>query len=234
MKMIRLFLLLFLALNIGAIQTTNAQDGEKKESEKDAKKRMKEEKKRQKEELKQYKKMKPEAVKAMKVGNDRLNSQVSTLSYTRDSQTQVINTLQAKISEQDSALKTMEANMAANKAQASVSSDDAGSMGGSGSTISTTKGIVFAVQLGAFRNFNLSKSPGKGVNVQTEEGISKYIVGIFRKPTDADVFKKEIQKMGIKDAWVVAFKDGKRIPKEEAIKLMKSGSGGGNGVEVSE
>ena len=91
------------------------------------------------------------------------------------------------------------------------------------STIST-KGVVYKVQIGAFKNKDLSKyfknNPNFGGEVDSD-GTQKYSIGVFKDYWEADTFKKYMRQMGVKDAWVVAYKDGERISMKDA----REGSG---------
>lgn len=87
----------------------------------------------------------------------------------------------------------------------------------------STKGIWFEVQLGAFKNFDLKQYKGNLTAISEENGddFTKYTVGKFMDYQVATNFKKDIQKMGIKNAWVVAKKDGKRIEVKRALTELK-------------
>ncbi|MCC7302736.1 MAG: N-acetylmuramoyl-L-alanine amidase [Bacteroidia bacterium] len=54
-----------------------------------------------------------------------------------------------------------------------------------------------------------------------EKGIWKYMSGEFIKPEDAVKRQKELKDLGFKDAFLVAYKDGMKIPYGEAVKLIK-------------
>lgn len=84
----------------------------------------------------------------------------------------------------------------------------------------TPKGIYYMVQVGAFRNRipqNLYDefAPVHGETVGN--GITRYCAGYFLSFDKADNAKIDIRRMGYGDAFVVAFKDGKRIPMYEAM-----------------
>jgi hypothetical protein len=84
----------------------------------------------------------------------------------------------------------------------------------------TPKGIYYMVQVGAFRNRipqNLYDefAPVHGETVGS--GITRYCAGYFLSFDKADNAKIDIRRMGYADAFVVAFKDGKRIPIYEAM-----------------
>jgi epidermal growth factor receptor substrate 15 len=85
--------------------------------------------------------------------------------------------------------------------------------------IALPEGIVYKVQVGAFRN-EIPQShfaefaPIMGETVGT--GITRYTVGLFKGFTSADLAKAEIRGLGYRDAFVVAFRNGVRIPLYEA------------------
>ncbi|MGB3617563.1 MAG: hypothetical protein WBA12_05545, partial [Catalinimonas sp.] len=80
-------------------------------------------------------------------------------------------------------------------------------------------GLMFKVQIGAFRNQDLSAyttHPNFG-GEQAEDGTRRYTLGAFNDYWRADTFKKYLRKMGVKDAWVVAYRDGQRIAMRDAL-----------------
>ncbi|WP_018341634.1 hypothetical protein [Cytophaga aurantiaca] len=82
------------------------------------------------------------------------------------------------------------------------------------------KGIVYKVQIGAFKNKDLSKYFDNNKNFSGEvdaDGTKKYTLGAFATYWEADNFKKYLREMGVSDAWVVAYKDGKRIELKDAL-----------------
>ncbi len=82
------------------------------------------------------------------------------------------------------------------------------------------KGLVFRVQIGAFRKKDLTKyfdnNPNFGGEVDAD-GIKKYTLGYFRDYWQADTFKKYLREMGVKDAWIVPYRDGVRIEMKDAL-----------------
>ena len=82
------------------------------------------------------------------------------------------------------------------------------------------KGVVYKVQIGAFKNKDLSKYFSNNKNFSGEvdaDGTKKYTLGSFPTYWEADNFKKYLREMGVSDAWVVAYKDGKRIEVKDAL-----------------
>jgi len=90
-----------------------------------------------------------------------------------------------------------------------------------GSTASTAKpGIIYKVQIGAFRNKDLTKYFNNNKNFSGDvdsDGAKKYTLGEFVEYWEADNFKKYLREMGVKDAWIVAYKDGNRVPIKDAL-----------------
>ena len=85
------------------------------------------------------------------------------------------------------------------------------------------KGVIYKIQLGASSKLvNLQSQPWakvKQIEVQKIKGIHKYLVGEY--PSYKEVLKaqKYWKGKGFKDAFVVAYQDGKRISVGEAKKL---------------
>lgn len=83
-----------------------------------------------------------------------------------------------------------------------------------------SKGVVFKVQIGAFKNKDLAKyfdnNPNFGGEA-TEKGEQRYTIGVFRDYWEADKFKKYMREMGVKDAWIVPFKDGQRVEIKDVL-----------------
>jgi hypothetical protein len=89
--------------------------------------------------------------------------------------------------------------------------------GGSKESMKAPSGIYFRVQIGAYKTFKLNQSASQGpLGTETEGDIYKYLFGYYSTLEEAEQVKTDFVKMGIKDAWVVGFDNGKRISKEEA------------------
>lgn len=74
-----------------------------------------------------------------------------------------------------------------------------------------TKGVVYKVQVGNFRDKNLSKFLQEGQFwMQDPDGAKKYTIAYFRDYWEADSFKKVLQGLGVKDAWIVAYENNQR------------------------
>jgi TolA-binding protein len=88
-----------------------------------------------------------------------------------------------------------------------------------------SKGVVFKVQVGAFKNKDLQKyfdnNPNLGGEVKEGEP-QKITIGIFRDYWEADTFKKYMREMGVKDAWIVPYKDGQRVEIKDVLEGVVS------------
>ena len=82
------------------------------------------------------------------------------------------------------------------------------------------QGLVFRVQIGAFEKLNVPASlDGENDNMDLEmvDGLQKIIIGKYPDVQSADALRTYMQKLGIPDAWVVAYQDGVRIPVENVV-----------------
>ncbi|MBX7094464.1 MAG: hypothetical protein K1X56_07080 [Flavobacteriales bacterium] len=89
------------------------------------------------------------------------------------------------------------------------------------------KGVYFKVQVGAFRNpipNETFKEFAPITGERTPAGLTRYTVGYFTNFNSANDAKNEIRGMGYSDAFVVGFKDGKRIPLNEALAEIGQGN----------
>lgn len=88
-----------------------------------------------------------------------------------------------------------------------------------------SRGVVFKVQIGAFKNKNLAKyfdnNPNFGGEAKDGEP-QKITIGIFRDYWEADTFKKYMREMGVKDAWIVPYRDGERVEIKDVLEGVVS------------
>lgn len=80
--------------------------------------------------------------------------------------------------------------------------------------VESTKGVVFRVQLGAYKK-RLSKKLFPGlpdlVEVKTEDGLYKYMTGAYSTFSEAAKNKVDIVAKGYTGAFIAAYKDGQRV-----------------------
>lgn len=79
-------------------------------------------------------------------------------------------------------------------------------------------GIFYEVQIGAFEHFDLGKYNEELDRLQIErtDGLKKYILARFRSRSRAERFLRDMHKLGIPDAFIIARVDGNRMTIEEA------------------
>lgn len=83
--------------------------------------------------------------------------------------------------------------------------------------------VYFKVQLGAYQDLNIQESFTKEKTLQTEEAeasVKKYVIGEFNSFETAKKFESDLKKLGIKDAWLVPYKNQRRIPDDEASEII--------------
>jgi cell division protein FtsB len=79
------------------------------------------------------------------------------------------------------------------------------------------QGLVFCVQIGAYKKVNMDGGKSENFNTEKEGDVNKFMVGIFDTYPQAEEMKNNLRKMGLKDAWVVAYKDGARVDAKQYI-----------------
>ena len=79
---------------------------------------------------------------------------------------------------------------------------------------------VYRVQIGAF-NIKLSEKIFEGVDnvvsFKGNDGLVRYMTGSFNNYSDAINYRSQMRSRGFDDAFVVTFKDGKRVPLSKSI-----------------
>jgi trehalose-6-phosphate synthase len=85
------------------------------------------------------------------------------------------------------------------------------------------EGVFFEVQIGAFEHFDLEKYKEQLAALKSEsvDQMDKYTLGKFRKYSDAQNFKRDIEKMGIQGAFIVGKIDGQRAEISDAVKASR-------------
>jgi len=171
----------------------------------------KQEKKEWKAKAKEYRKN-PESLKQMtdaKASADatvtKQNGDIKQLQSTIGDKNAKIAELEDQIARMRAELTSAKAELDALKANPPVNSMD------------FSKGVVYKVQIGAFKNKDLSKyfdnNPNFGGEAADKNAADpqRITIGIFRDYWEADTFKKYMRDMGVKDAWIAPYKDGQRV-----------------------
>ena len=176
-------------------------------------------KKEKKEWKKKLKKTTPEQFKRMYDENAALKSEASSTQGQLSSIQASIGEKDAKIAELTEQNRKMEAQVNAAKKAIAKAKQEATEAPATSSAVSQD-GVVFKVQIGAFRNKDLSKYFENNENFggETEaDGVQKITLGNFRDYWEADTFKKYLREMGVNDAWIVPYKDGTRVAMKDVL-----------------
>jgi epidermal growth factor receptor substrate 15 len=102
--------------------------------------------------------------------------------------------------------------------------------------IKLPEGLVFKVQVGAFRNpipQDLFKGFAPITGETTPQGFTRYTAGFFRSFETANLAKDVIRGYGYSDAFVVAFYNGQRISVGEAQAMLRQG-GANQGQQLAQ
>ncbi|MEM6735173.1 MAG: Ezrin/radixin/moesin family protein [Bacteroidota bacterium] len=164
---------------------------------------------------KRIKKLEPEQYKQLLDENKSLKGQLSSVKSE-------LNGVDDRIAEKDQQILTYQEQVSdlrneLEKAQNQVNTQNVANTE-SDSSIDEDKGVVFKVQLGAFKKKDLKKYDNSpNFSAENKDGFQKLTVGVFRDYWEADRFKKELRAMGAKEAWVVSYKDGQRVPIKDVL-----------------
>lgn len=147
-----------------------------------------------------------EAKETTDTDNSALKTQVSTLN-------KQVSDKNARIAELEDQLSLMRSELTSAKAELAQLKESPAPM-------DFSRGVIFKVQIGAFKNKDLSKYFNNNPNFggeAVEKGEQKFTIGIFRDYWEADKFKKYMREMGVKDAWIVPYKDGVRVEIKDVL-----------------
>jgi len=179
-----------------------------------AQKKSKEDKAAEKEWKKKLKDLEPAQLKALYEEKEALTKEKSDLnSRVVDLETQ-LSDKNAEVDKVKMQLQESEKQLADAKTAASNAAKN--SLGGPMST----NGVIFKVQVGAFKNKDLTKYFKNSKNFSGDvdaDGTKKYTLGYFGEYWEAENFKKYLREMGVKDAWIVAYKDGTRVEIKDVL-----------------
>ncbi|MEN0004102.1 MAG: hypothetical protein AAF798_08165 [Bacteroidota bacterium] len=136
---------------------------------------------------------------------ERLKTQLQETEATLNSKDQTKGQLQGKINQLQDQLATTQRNLDMVSQQVQETSDD--------------YGVWFRVQIGAYEQNQIDQSLQTTDQFALEGGdeLQKIVLGRFRQYDEAKRLKDHLKTKGLKDAWIVSYKDGERVP-IEAVK----------------
>ena len=162
---------------------------------------------------KKLKELTPEQYKRLVDDNNNLQKQVSELRGEAEHYRSESQSKDAQIAKLLAEIKENESKTVASPAQVPATNS-------SSKTVQNISTIIYKVQIGAFRNKDLKKYLDNHPIFSGDsdsDGTRKYTLGAFTDYWEADRFKKYLREMGVKDAWIVAYKNGERIPIKDAL-----------------
>ena len=179
----------------------------------------KKEKKEWKKKAKEYSK-KPSDLKQLIEDKQAADNEVSALNRKTTELQGSIASKDTRIAELEDQLNQMRGQLSATRAELAQLKEAPAA-----TSMDFSRGVVFKVQIGAFKNKNLSKyfenNPNFGGEIKEGEP-QKITIGIFRDYWEADTFKKYMREMGVKDAWIVPYKDGERVEMKDVLEGVVS------------
>lgn len=175
----------------------------------------KQEKKEWKKKAKEYSKS-PESLKQLLDDKAAAEAQATSLNTKLTELQSSVSVKDAKIVELEDQLTQARNQLTTTKAELATLKENPAPV----NAMDFSQGVVFKVQIGAFKNKDLSKyfenNPNFGGQM-AENGTQAFTIGLFRDYWEADIFKKYMREMGVKDAWIVPFKDGQRVDIKDVL-----------------
>lgn len=91
-----------------------------------------------------------------------------------------------------------------------------------GATLDANGGMSFRIQIGAYNEIDLTRyfKNAKSVIAESENGVSKYLMGYFASFEEAKEFETVMRKAGFKGAWLVPYNNGDRISDDAAEDIL--------------
>ena len=182
-------------------------------------------KKEQKEWKKRIKNLTPQQYKtllddnkSLKSQNASLKSELAGIDDTAAEKDEQISNFQSQVD----GLKRELENARAAVAKAQKAASEQRSSGPSvGASINDQEGVVFKVQIGAFKNKDLSKFLEAGDNFSgevDENGLKRYSLGVFRDYWEADTFKKYLRENGRERGMDCFFQGRSKSPHQRSVR----------------
>jgi septal ring factor EnvC (AmiA/AmiB activator) len=166
----------------------------------------------QKEWKKRIKALEPEQYKVLIEENKSLKSQTASLKNE-------LAGVDDKIADKDEQITSYQSQVSSLRDQmAELASKPAAKPAAETGPVNEAVGVVFKVQIGAYSQKDLQKySKAKNFGQESDNGVNKFTIGAFRDYWEADTLKKYLREMGVKDAFIVSYKDGARVDIKEVL-----------------
>lgn len=74
-------------------------------------------------------------------------------------------------------------------------------------------GTTYKIQIGLYKTFNINRyfDDAKDISYEIVDGKNRYVISSFDNEQTAEQFVADVRKMGIKDAFVAKYVNGKRV-----------------------
>ncbi len=208
MKNIALILMFFIGIASVVDNDAFAQKKRKKKKGKKAKNEKKEWKKKMKKVDPLDFKAMTEKLSSLQKENSALRSQVNNFDQEKAQ-------LNAQIAEKNEQVAQLQEELSDAQSTMSKESNTATAMGDGEDW---SQGVVYRVQIGAFRNKDLTQFQNTGnFWMEDRDGLKKYTIANFRDYNEASTFKDYMREMGVKDAWIVSYEDNIRKDINEVL-----------------
>lgn len=130
---------------------------------------------------------------------DSLNTVLANMKKDQDDNGDLVQRINAERAKNQETLQALEKQAAAPAERKAIPQD----------------GVFFTVQIGAYNQRNISQLINQSdldLSVEIDEsGLKRYLLGGYRNYEDAANARKKIRQLGVKDAWIVSYKEGKRV-----------------------
>lgn len=156
-----------------------------------------------------------EAADMYREQNEQLQAQLTTLT----SENQMLGTKVQQLEQNNIALNN-QLSTAQDALQQMASRDPEESTMGRGNPEDMMMGTFFRVQIGAYEKSSIPAeldSADGSMTLETADGLQKVMVGQFRNYQAAKELMQHMKKIGLRDAWVVAYVDGGRVDLDEVV-----------------
>lgn len=191
----------------------------------------KEEEKTWKDMAKEYKRN-PAALKVLSEKSEGLEAELNELNSEIAQVQQENSSLKAQMNRKDARVTDLQnqmnqINMQLSEAQAALASN---TKGGQSETPNSNvgmgqemmmNGVLYRIQVGAFKKgvgeAVADATDANNLGVESTDDFEKVMIGQIRDYTKAQALRDQLRKMGVKDAFIVAYKDGARVTIKEAM-----------------
>lgn len=100
-----------------------------------------------------------------------------------------------------------------------------GSSSKNGNRFANYDGVIYRVQLGAFKKFRIrpySENISSLLDEYSVELLKKYSIGLFDNKNDAEKLRRDLRRLGFRDCFITYEYKGNRISYKESLRIKKN------------